>query len=878
MASPQPPAAGSKEREQTAGANESSAFTPGGTPPASSEPRIAAPAREPPFTLSGRYVVERQLGAGGMGRVYLARDLKMKRAVAVKLLSAQAATAEQLRRLEEEALVVGSLGHPNVVAVHDIGHDGDQPFIVQEFLEGSTLRDLARRQPPSIDEAIRIATQIARGLGAAHEKEIVHCDLKPENVFVSTDGWVKILDFGVARLSAGSRANAADSDDPSGGGWFSGTLRYSSPEQIRGSVLDVRSDIFSFGVVLHELLTGRHPFAGSNSIQVGWSIVNRAPAELPPEVPHPIRAVVKRSLQKDRRNRFQTGKDLAFALEAISSGARPPVWTRRRTLLMLAAAVPGAGAAAWWVLSRPPPIAQRFQQLTFFPGAVWTARFHKDANTVAYTEAWDGHPPRIYTTKVSDQGYQHPEIANSVLLAVSGSGDLAVLRSPRFEGFDYAGTLAVVPSSGGTPREVATDAHAADWADDGALAAVLSSHARQQLEFPIGRVVYETAGWLDGVRVAPRRGLLAAIDHPTQATDVGNLVVVDGKGERRTLASGFGKMHGLAWDPSGDEIWFTGSAPSESALGIHIATLDGRIRSMMQAPGDWHLQDRSPAGDLLMTQPHRYIGVVGGRGDSQTDLSMRDEHILNDLSRDGSLVLLTVKDAQGPDGEGGIYVRAMDGSAPIRIASGYGGAFAPDAKTAMLFSIASNKLSIIPTGPGKSHDLDPLPFNVTWVRFFPDGTKVLLEGESKGSAARLFVLPLPSGSPVAISPEGIEARWTAISPGGDRVAAVIESSAPVILPAGGGPAQAVPGARPGEKPYGWVDDSTLIVGTPLQAPLPLDAIDVRSGARRAWRSVRATVAGVNSIRRVLFAANPDVFAYEHLSRKTHLYFLGMKHR
>ncbi|HEY5675795.1 MAG TPA: serine/threonine-protein kinase, partial [Myxococcales bacterium] len=310
MASPQPPAADSKEREQTAGARQSSAFTPGGTSTLSGEPHAAAPAREPPFTLSGRYVVERQLGAGGMGRVYLARDLRMKRAVAVKLLSAQSATPEQLKRLEEEALVVGSLGHPNVVAVHDIGHDGDQPFIVQEFLEGSTLRELARRQPPSIEEAVRIATQIARGLGAAHEKEIVHCDLKPENVFVSTDGWVKILDFGVARLSAGSQAGAAGAGDPSREGWFSGTVRYSSPEQIRGSVLDVRSDIFSFGVVLHELLTGHLPFEGSNSIQVGWSIVNRAPAELPSSVPHPIRAVVKRCLQKDRRNRFQTGKDL----------------------------------------------------------------------------------------------------------------------------------------------------------------------------------------------------------------------------------------------------------------------------------------------------------------------------------------------------------------------------------------------------------------------------------------------------------------------------------------------------------------------------------------------------------------------------------------
>jgi len=876
MVSPRRPELGSNEPDGAPGATVRPSSTLSGDSPGPTS--IAAPTdgRILPFTLSDRYVVQRELGRGGMGSVYLARDTRMKRSVAIKLLNSAMATPEQLRRLEQEALVVGSLGHQNVLAVHDIGDEAGQPFIVEEFLEGATLRQLLATNSPSLDGAVGLATQIARGLGAAHEKGIVHCDLKPENIFVGADGWVKILDFGIAKLTSAAE-NAASNPDDQAQSAFAGTLRYSSPEQIRGRPLDVRSDIFSFGIVFYELLARRVPFEGRTRTQLSWAILNVTAPELPREVPQSVRSVVKRCLQKDRRNRFQTGKDLAFALEAISAGARPPWWTRRRVVLTIAAAVPAAGSVALWALSRLTAVAPRFRQLTFFSGAIWTARFHRDGSAVAYTETWDGHPPRVFSTNLGDQGYHRLDVLDAVLLGVSKQGDLTILRRPRFEGFDYVGTVAVVPSSGGAPRDIAADAHCADWANDDSLAIVRSSGVGQRLEFPIGHVLYETTGWLDAVRISPRADFVAAVDHPTHATDVGNLFVVSSSGERRVLVNGWGSMHGLAWNAAGDEIWFTGSPPqpADAPAGIRVVRLDGRLRTIADVAGALNLQDMSARGDILLTQPQRYIGVVASRGNSEVDLSMMDQHILNDLARDGSIVLLTVKDATAPDGNGAVYIRPTDGSAPVRISAGYGGALAPDAKSALVFSIAPfNTVSLVPIGPGERREWKALPFTVTWARFFPDGQRVLFATESGGRGTRLFVVSLGGSDPIAVSPEGVENRWFEISPGGGQIAAVIDSSIAIFLTSAGDEPHRVPGTMAGEKPFGWVDESTLLVGLPLRVPLQIDALDLRTGARKAWKSVRPTIPGVQAIRRVLFAGNGQDFAYDHVSRKTHLYLLG----
>src|SRR2546425_1987881 len=278
-----------------------------------------------PLVLAERYVVDRELGRGGMGQVLLAHDRRLNRPVAIKVLPSEACGPRELRRLEQEARVVGALGHPNVVEVHDIGSFEGRPFIVEEFLDGVTLRQRMSEGPLAVPEAIDIATQVARGLAAAHDRGVVHCDIKPANLFVGKDGRVKILDFGVARATDGATA-APDATGSASVSRFAGTPAYSSPEQIRCAPLDARSDIFSLGCVLYEMLGRRKPFEGPTPVEVGYAILQSAPPPLPQDVAVDVQRIVRRCLEKDPDQRFQSAKDLIFDLE----GAMQAPAARRR--------------------------------------------------------------------------------------------------------------------------------------------------------------------------------------------------------------------------------------------------------------------------------------------------------------------------------------------------------------------------------------------------------------------------------------------------------------------------------------------------------------------------------------------------------------------
>jgi eukaryotic-like serine/threonine-protein kinase len=218
-----------------------------------SDPRSGA-------VLAGRYALGALLGSGGVGRVYTARDRKLQRDVAVKVLGSTAPDADAVRRFGREALAAGSVQHPNIVAVFDVGEEQDRPFIVTELLRGTTLRERLRAGPLAPEEALRIARQVAAGLAAAHEKGLTHRDLKPENLFLTEEGWVKILDFGLVKLTEQLREAPADSPDSDDGavstaaGRMLGTVGYMAPEQVRGRPVDPRADLFNFGAVLYEML------------------------------------------------------------------------------------------------------------------------------------------------------------------------------------------------------------------------------------------------------------------------------------------------------------------------------------------------------------------------------------------------------------------------------------------------------------------------------------------------------------------------------------------------------------------------------------------------------------------------------------------------
>src|SRR6266498_1688481 len=273
-------------------------------------------------TKLGRYEIRSKLGAGGMGEVYRARDMQLGREVAIKVIaSAFAIDKDRLRRFEQEACAAGALNHPNVLTVHDIStHDGS-PYVVSELLEGETLRQRISGTPLAQRRVIEYALQIANGLAAAHEKGIIHRDLKPDNIFITNDGRVKILDFGLAKLIEPD-GNQIQTDVPTRGidtnpGVVVGTMGYMSPEQLKGSPVDHRSDIFSFGAILYEMLSGRRAFHGDSPAETMSAILREDPPGLSQtnqSVSPAIERLVNRCLEKNPESRFHSASDLAFAL------------------------------------------------------------------------------------------------------------------------------------------------------------------------------------------------------------------------------------------------------------------------------------------------------------------------------------------------------------------------------------------------------------------------------------------------------------------------------------------------------------------------------------------------------------------------------------
>ena len=287
-----------------------------------------------PGSRLGPYEVLSILGTGGMAEVYRARDTRLGRDIALKVVNeALAGDPELVRRFEQEARLAGSLNHPNLVAVYDVGVHEGAPYFITELLHGESLRHRLSRGRIPLDSALDWAAQLANGLAAAHARGIVHRDVKPENVFLTPDGHVKLLDFGIAKLAEGQRVEGShgildDTVTPTGGGTQTGAIigtpAYMAPEQVRGEHVDARTDIFSLGAVLYEMLSGQRPFPRGSLVESGHAILHEDPAPLPVEVPSAVAQVVRRCLEKEPARRLQSATDLAFALELLR-GSTPPV-------------------------------------------------------------------------------------------------------------------------------------------------------------------------------------------------------------------------------------------------------------------------------------------------------------------------------------------------------------------------------------------------------------------------------------------------------------------------------------------------------------------------------------------------------------------------
>jgi serine/threonine protein kinase len=489
-------------------------------------------------TKIGPYEILAPLGAGGMGEVYRARDTRLGRDVALKILpSAFALDPDRLRRFEQEARAVAALNHPNILAIHDIGEQNGVPFLVSELLEGASLRAELETGALSTRKTADYVVQIAQGLAAAHEKNIVHRDLKPENIFITREGRVKILDFGLAKLASKADGSAPDAayqtltSAPTEAGVVMGTAGYMAPEQVRGAAIDSRTDIFAFGAVLYEMVSGQRAFRRDTAAETMTAILKEDPPELS-TLDHPvspgIERIILRCLEKQPEQRFQSAKDLAFALEALSGTTSKSVANaaiasdkgKTRKPLAFTAAI-GAlclllGAAiAWYLHPRPNPVPT-FVRSSFDRGEVLQARFAPDGKTIVYSAQLNANPVDTYIIREDYPQSVSAGLHGAILLSVSRQGQLALLTNPQyFAHTHWLGTLASSPLGGTAPRELLENVLDADWAPNGTDLAIIDHDQKNwRLQYPIGKTLLEGPNWISDLRVSPDGERVAFFRHP----------------------------------------------------------------------------------------------------------------------------------------------------------------------------------------------------------------------------------------------------------------------------------------------------------------------------------------------------------------------------
>jgi serine/threonine protein kinase/Tol biopolymer transport system component len=834
----------------------------------------------------GPYEILAPLGAGGMGEVYRARDGRLGRDVAVKVLPDRLASdADAVARFEREARAVAALSHPNILAIHDVGSADGIAYAVTELLEGTTLRErMEGGAALPFRKCVEYGIQIVEGLAAAHERGIVHRDLKPENIFVTPEGRIKILDFGLAKAApapdeaATNSPTVAPETDP---GTVLGTVGYMAPEQVRGRAADHRSDIFSFGAVLYEMATGRRAFKGDSAVETMNAVLKEEPPEISTVrgVPAEFERVVRHCLEKSPAERFQSARDIAFDLRTTTAdsstrtkgaGRSIPVRRWMPAVVVLAAAalafmayLGGRRLGAREAFAHPPS----FQALTFRRGMVMSARFLSDGKTVAYSAALQDEPMSVFTVRSTAPESQRLTLPPATLFSVSRSDELLIGLGFHYTvGFNNESTLARVSISGGTPRVIAERVVSADWAPDAENLAVARISGRQcVLEYPMGKVLFATSGWIDSVRVSPDGQWVAFAEHPLPGDTIGNVVIVDRAGHLRRLASGLKAVRGSAWSADGRQLYWSGARMGNTSI-LYASTLSGATRAVFDSGAADMVMDVQGGMTLLgRYDQRRETEMITAASPVARDLSWLDWSFPADLSRDGEL-LLTVEQGRATKSQYLTYLRKTDGSPASQLGPGTGLSMSPDHRFfTTLRGDDYRKLAVVPIGAGTAQEIampgvDPVA--ATW---FPDGRRLLIAGNSATSGAVFYEKTLDGGAPRQIASPPMRPFCYAISPDGSSFAGLTTEGRVAVVPVGGGAPRTFPADVDAQCVLTWdTAGRSLYYIDSSPIPAQIQKLDTASGVHLPFRQVApADRAGVQTVSPVFMTPDGQTIAYSY---------------
>ncbi len=787
-----------------------------------------------------------------MGEVYRARDTRLERIVAIKILPAAfASDSDRLVRFQQEARVLSALNHPNLLTIFDVGHQDSSYYLVCELLEGETLRERLSSGPLALRKAVDYGIQMANGLGAAHEKGIVHRDLKPDNIFITKDGRVRILDFGLAKSTTVAGENTATIASPATvPGVVMGTVGYMSPEQVRGKTVDLRSDIFSFGAILYEMVAGQRAFRGNSSVETMNAILKEEPPEISTaakNISPAMERLIRRCLEKEPEVRFQSARDLAFALDAlsgVSSGrtaqpavAAPSIFRRRAAWIMAALLVMVVVVAFVSGIKFATKSPLVFDELAFGPGYVSSARFTPDGANVVYGASWNGKPLEIFSTRLDGVESRSLGLPPADVLATSASGDMAILLG-RHHFFEWmtTGTLARVPLSGGAPRPLMENVCDADIAADGKdLAVVRCDTDQQSLEFPIGKALYRTGGWIDHPAISPGGNEVAFIDHPIAGDDRGYIVLVDLSGKSQRLTEEWASIKGLTWSRRTEEVWFSAALGGES-LALRAVTRSGKQRVLSSAPVDLLIQDINARGQVLLTATRSSSEIAlhrpGLTSDRVLDFGSSTGSIAG-LSDDGSLLAINYSvSSTGTDYL--TYVTRTDSPELIRLGEGDPSGISPDGKWILSFRPSSpGKIILYPTGTGepRSFDIGPIANIGIFCSWTRDSSRFVYTGSESGKPPRPYLIDVATRTARPVGPENTSDAM--ISPDGHFVLAR-NTQGFALYPIEGGAPQPVHGILAHEYPVQWDSSGTKVYVWDRTFPAHVSLVDVRSGERKPW--------------------------------------------